>query len=165
MQTRNYNGIITEVARILRPRGLFLSCEWGRYPAFHPSFNLDPAHYVPALCRFYDILNEALQRCRGLSPIAARVSSWISRSGLFTEIETQDFYMPIGSWPTDPDLQRLGKAVRAAFLRFTDSVRPLMLESGLSSTQVDALYANVRNELSSVGGLVLVYHTVHARKA
>ena len=165
LQISDYSAILREVGRILRPGGLFTSCEWGRYPAFHPSFNLHPAYHVPGICRFFEILHKALDMCRGIQQLAPSIPSLLVASGLFTEITPQIYYMPIGPWHTDFNMQRLGRAYRATLLRYADSMRPLLMEAGWTDGELDDIIGGYVHDLKTVRGLVSVYHTVHARKA
>ena len=49
-------GFLREVARILRPGGLFLSAEWGAHPTLHPEHPWFPEleDYIPQTIMFYD---------------------------------------------------------------------------------------------------------------
>ncbi|KAJ7607480.1 S-adenosyl-L-methionine-dependent methyltransferase [Roridomyces roridus] len=166
MAVTSYGTLITEAVRLLRPGGLFLSGEWGRYPAFHPDFpGSTPPTHAPALVTFFARLQGALT-ARGLAPLSPPIAALLAHTGGFVDITSRDYYMPIGSWPADAALRRLGRAFRAVFMRYLASVRPLLIENGgLSEDEVDQMYQNVENELRTVQGMVTVFHTVHARKA
>ncbi|GLB44451.1 putative methyltransferase domain containing protein [Lyophyllum shimeji] len=164
MAVRDYPAVLQEVARILRPDGLFLSCEWGRHSAFHPAFNLDPEVHAPAACHFFEVLGKALDTCRGIQPIASRVPSFLRNSGCFKNIESRCFYMPIGPWHAEPEMKLLGRAFRASLLRYADSVKPLLLEAGWSEEEVLQIIGAYIHELKTVHGMVGVMHTVHARR-
>ncbi|KAF8882839.1 S-adenosyl-L-methionine-dependent methyltransferase [Infundibulicybe gibba] len=162
MAIRDYPAMLQEIGRILRPGGLFISCEWGRYPSFYPSLNLSATGHAPRACRFFEALKNALRTCRGIEPVAARVPDMIFRSGFFTSITTQRFYMPIGPWHADEAFRRLGRAFRAAHVRYADSVKPILLESGLPEDEVAELISGYIHELKTTRNLVSVYHTVYA---
>lgn len=161
MQVRDYPAVLREVARVLRPGGLFLSCEWGRGPAFDPSY---PSSPIPGLCHFFEVLTKALDVCRGIQPIASVVPSFINHSGLFTEITTYRYYVPIGPWHWDERMRRLGRAFRAAHLRYADSVKPLLTEAGWTEGEITDIVDEFIHELKTVRGLVSVYHVAHARR-
>ncbi|KAJ7574846.1 S-adenosyl-L-methionine-dependent methyltransferase [Mycena floridula] len=162
MTTQNYPGIIDEVARILRPGGLFISGEWDTSLSFLPNF---PEQSLPANDHFSDILRDALEQYRGLSSISTSVAPWLADSGRFNQITPQRFYMPVGDWPTEPEVQRIGKDFQTSYLMYSESVRPLLMESGQTEEDLKDLHATMKAELDEAEGLVLVYHTVHARKA
>lgn len=73
--------------------------------------------------------------------------------------------MPIGPWHPDPAMKPMGRAMRAAFLRYMLAVRPMLAESGVATTEVlDGVYERARQEVRGVEGLHAVFHAVHARK-
>ncbi|KAK7055516.1 secondary metabolism regulator laeA [Favolaschia claudopus] len=164
MAVTSYPNLIAEVLRLLRPGGLFLSGEWGRHPTFDPSYGRNPETDTPALITFFSHLHAALA-ARGLQPIAPEVGPLLAQSGAFEEITPREYYMPLGSWHPEPGMRRLGRAFRAAFLRYMDSVRPMIAESGVVSVaELDDAYDRVKQEVRDVAGLLSVFRTVHARK-
>ncbi|KAJ7603476.1 S-adenosyl-L-methionine-dependent methyltransferase [Roridomyces roridus] len=165
MAVTSYRALITESLRLLRPGGLFLSGEWGRYPSFHPSFTTHtPSTHAPALSTFFAYLQSALIH-RGLPPVSPQIAPLLARSGAFTAITPDTYCVPLGAWPRPHALRRLGKAFRVVFLRYLASVRPMILANGgIGETAFDELRVRVENELDTVAGLVCVFHTVHARR-
>ncbi|KAJ7092438.1 S-adenosyl-L-methionine-dependent methyltransferase [Mycena belliarum] len=165
MAVTSYPTLLIEVVRLLRPRGLLLSGEWGRYPSFHPSFApRTPATHAPALSAFYAHLYTALAQ-RRLLPITPPVAPLLAQTHAFTDIVADEFYMPIGAWHPDPAMRQLGRVFRVVFLRYIASVRPMLAESGVATPEaLDDMYQRVERELRTVAGLVGVFHTVHARK-
>ncbi|KAJ7726812.1 S-adenosyl-L-methionine-dependent methyltransferase [Mycena maculata] len=165
MAVISYAALLAEAARLLRPRGLFLSGEWARSLVFHPDFapRTLPTH-APALTAFYARLHAALA-ARGLPPVAPPIAPLLAHTGAFDGIAPRAYHMPLGPWPPDPALQRLGLAFRGVFLRYVASMRPMLAEGGaLSAAAYDDMYARVEREVRTVAGLVAVFHTVHARK-
>ncbi|KAJ6463572.1 S-adenosyl-L-methionine-dependent methyltransferase, partial [Mycena sanguinolenta] len=166
MAVTAYPNLLREVIRLLRPRGLFLSGEWGRYPVFHPDYaqHGNPGTHTPALVSFFAHLHSALT-LRGLEPVAPPIAPLLAHTGAFDEITPGQYYMPVGPWHPDEDMQRLGRAFRAAYLRYMASVRPMLDESGVvPADELDGVYERVQRELAEVEGLVAIFHTVHARK-
>ncbi|KAF8900133.1 hypothetical protein CPB84DRAFT_1779393 [Gymnopilus junonius] len=154
MAVRDYNQVLREVARVLRPGGLFISCEWATYPAFEPSLQLDPAiHALPLLQR------------RGLQTIAPLVPSFLEGAGAFVGISAAQHNVPIGAWPTDPSLRSIGAACLQANVRYAESVKPFLLDSGWTAANVDTMVEEYVQEIESLNGLVSVLYTVHARRA
>ncbi|KAF8124846.1 S-adenosyl-L-methionine-dependent methyltransferase [Mycena galopus ATCC 62051] len=161
-----YPALILEVIRLLRPRGLFLSGEWGRYAGFDPAHSPDsnPETDAPAHTAFFEYLHAALA-LRGLHPVAPPVAPLLAHTGAFDEITPREYHMPLGPWHPDPAMKRLGRAFRAAFLRYMDSVRPMLTDAGIvPADELDAVYQDVRQELRNVEGLHCIFYTVHARK-
>ncbi|KAJ6460789.1 S-adenosyl-L-methionine-dependent methyltransferase, partial [Mycena vitilis] len=161
MAVTSYPALLTEVARLLRPRGLFLSGEWGRYPGFHPACT--PATDTPALTAFFAHLHGALM-ARGLPPVAPPVAPLLAQSGAFDEIAVREYHMPIGTWHPEPAMKALGRTFRAAYLRYMNSARPMLEESGVSAEELDDVYVRAEREVCGSEGLIAVFHTVHAKK-
>ncbi|KAF7369788.1 Secondary metabolism regulator laeA [Mycena venus] len=149
----------------LRPRGLFLSGEWVRYPSVHSAYApRTPATHTPAFTAFFGHLHAALVT-RGLHPVAPPIASLLAHTGAFDEITPREYYMPLGPWHPDPVMKSLGRAFRAAFLRYMESVRPMITDSGVVPVEeLDDVYADVKQEVRHVEGLLCVFHSVHARK-
>ncbi|KAJ7658506.1 S-adenosyl-L-methionine-dependent methyltransferase [Mycena rosella] len=165
MAVTSYPALLAEVARLLRPRGLFLSGEWGRYPAFHPAFApRTPATHAPALTAFFAHLHAALV-ARGLHPVSPPIAALLAHTRAFAEIVPRAFCIPLGPWHPAPALKHLGRAYRIVLLRYIASVRPMLVESGVASAEeLEGMYERVEREVRTVAGLVFVFHTVHARK-
>lgn len=163
-QVRDYPAILQEVGRVLRPGGLFLSCEWERWPTFYPSLVVHPPSRVPGACHFYDTLIKALDICRGIQSIASRIPSLVNDSNLFSDITASCHYMPIGPWQDGPSRKMLGRAYRASVLRYIDSVKPVLREAGYSEAEIDEIAGAYIHELKTVRGMVGTLRVVHARR-
>ncbi|CAA7262004.1 unnamed protein product [Cyclocybe aegerita] len=164
LAVRDYHAVLDEVARVLRPGGLFVSCEWDPYTAFDPASNRNLAMHAPACCRFFDAVNDALDSCRGLRPIPELITSILESKGCFTAISPRKLYIPIGAWRADPALRTIGVDCRRAHQRYADSIKPLLIEAGWTQNGLDRLVGEYMREMDSLNGLVAVVHTVHARK-
>lgn len=164
-QVRDYPQVLQEVARVLRPGGLFLSLEWSPYPTLDPSIQQDPVTYAPASTRFHDAINRALLDRQGLRPIAGQVHTLLADAGVFQEISSTPYHIPIGAWSTDPFLRNIGATCRDINEIYTSSVKPLLIDSGWTEGQLNRLFADFIREIRSLNGLVSVLYVVHARKA
>ncbi|PPQ72036.1 hypothetical protein CVT26_006726 [Gymnopilus dilepis] len=164
MAVRNYRQVLEEIARVLRPGGLFISYEWATQPAFHPRLQLDPAAHAPASSRFHDAVNSALTNRRGLQQIVVDLSSVLAETSGFTDIRPCQYHIPIGAWHEDPAMQSIGAACLRANERYAQSVRPFLVDSGWSEADVDTMLDNYIHEIRSVNGLVSVLFTAHARR-
>ncbi|KAF8994878.1 hypothetical protein BDQ17DRAFT_1366250, partial [Cyathus striatus] len=167
MAIRDYPTTLIEVARVLRPGGLFVSVEWGKYPCFHPSYGIDPLmamEHAPALNHFYEVVDDAA-RDLGIYPVVAGdVPGMLADSHLFHSITSQVCYVPIGPWCPNESLRRVGHAYRAAVLRYASSVTPMLIDAGLAQAEVESIIENLTRELLIVRGLVGAYHIVYARR-
>ncbi|KAJ3867835.1 S-adenosyl-L-methionine-dependent methyltransferase [Lentinula novae-zelandiae] len=167
MTVRDYSVIVQEAARIIKPGGIFLSGEWGQFPAFHPVLpeaRGNPGDHVPGLDRFYRMLPDVLARRGIISPVASTVHERLSRSGAFTDIHEHVYYMPIGPWSPDPMAQTLGKRNRVALTKFMNAIRPIFVAAGVSEGELEQLYNECWTEMFGISGLVSVYYLVSARK-
>ncbi|KAF8970644.1 S-adenosyl-L-methionine-dependent methyltransferase [Flammula alnicola] len=164
MGVRDYRLLVEEVARVLRPGGLFVAYEWSPYPAFDPSLQRDLPTHAPASCRLSEAINAALLS-RGLHPIASYVDAFLESVGRFAEISSSEYYVPIGTWSPDPSMRSIGATCLEAHERYADSVRPMLVESGRAAVEVDNMLARYIQEVRTVDGLVSVLYIVHARKA
>jgi hypothetical protein len=152
-----------EMARVLRPAGLFISVEWSPFVTLHPLNHADISSHAPASCRFFDAIKEALRSIRD-HPIEVDVARLLSYSGGFADISETTHYVPIGSWPTDASLRGIGEANLKAQERYADSIRHLLLDASWEENDVEQLVTEYVNELRNVVGMATICYTVHARK-
>lgn len=166
LAVRHLPSFLAEVTRILRPGGLFLSCEWGFYPAFHPDYRNGPAAIAaPGVARFYRELLNVLGSVEGIFPMEhATIPYRMAASGRFTRIISRKYYLPIGPWHVHPHVNETGQAMRWSLLVFADSVRPLFLRAGKSEADIEQIMERLRKDLKEVPYLVAEYHTVWAQK-
>lgn len=141
-----------EVHRLLRRGGLFLSGEWELN-------NMDGAVYTKA---FMNLVMHAFQDRRGLHWVPVDVLALLEGDTRFREVQADLRVFPLGNVP-EPNLH-LGDLCREIFSRFMDSVKPLLKETVITDPQLNALYRNVRQELTRTS-IHLTYHMVWARKA
>ncbi|KAG7100148.1 hypothetical protein E1B28_001927 [Marasmius oreades] len=163
MTVTDFNVIIREAARILVQGGMFLSGEWGRFPAFHPDiYDAVPTQNAPNLTRFYDVLNESLQNQRGLGIVARLVPQMIHASNSFGDVTTRPFYVPIGRWQGDEALSEIGRRFRRCVRKYMESCRGILLEAGYSSEDINALCAHAWDDVRNLRGLISIYYTAYA---
>jgi len=161
MAVYDYSGMVDQVARVLRPGGLFLACEWGRSAAMRG--NRDPAIYAPYTYAFYHTVNDTLASI-GILPLASRLEGEVLRSGHFDRIRSRVHEMPIGDWPANDHFKMLGVAFRNVLTMYAASMRVMMLDAGRHRQEVDMLVGGFIRELYEVPYMVCKYHTVRARK-
>ncbi|KAI0354168.1 S-adenosyl-L-methionine-dependent methyltransferase [Trametes cingulata] len=160
MAVCDYHALAQEAGRILRPGGLFLSCEFGRHPVMK-----DGSHarvHAPNAYAFYDAVHEALRTRCGISWVAEGIPGVLEESNLFTDIEARCFHVPIGdgeSVRTD-----LGGVFRELMVIYTRSMRTL-LSKNRHDDVVDALIEGCIHDLRRVSGMNFVCYIVHARRA
>lgn len=161
-QVYDYPGLLDQAARVLRPGGLFLAGEWGRFPALDGG--RDPRVAAPRACAFFAAVNEALARRRVL-PAAEHLARWLQDSGRFDRISPREYAVPVGDWHPDARMREIGADMRRFLCVYAESMRVLLLEAGrLHQVAVDSLVRGYKEELFSVRGMVCIYYSVHARR-
>lgn len=156
----DYPELLQEVARLLRPGGLFFSGEIGRYIDFAHGFSVDLAPHARS---FFKVVNDSLA-LRHLVPLSDRIPSFIQLSRKFTIPTIQTFHIPIGDWHPDPVMKRVGKMYLIALKDYADSLKPMLREAGMTQHAISVLVAGFIGDIEHVRGLVGVYHTAWARK-
>jgi len=160
MAVINYAALMTSVARVLRPGGLFLACEWGRFPAVR---NADPVIHLPRSHQFFSAVNECL-RARRIRPIAGDLSKYIEDSGHFDRIQSRAVEVPVGDWPENDRMKRIGVRFREMLKLYATSMGVMMVETGKNPGEVDRLVEGYRHELDHIRGMVSIYYMVQGRR-
>ncbi|EGN94744.1 hypothetical protein SERLA73DRAFT_171168 [Serpula lacrymans var. lacrymans S7.3] len=160
----DYPAMLREVARVLRPGGLFFSGEVGRYVKYAPNSRLHTSAYAPGAGNFFRVINDRLARYRQLREITSDIPQWIHESGLFEDITVQEHFIPIGDWHEDPGMQSVGRTYKAAMEIFADSLKPMLRDVGMLEWELEDVVGRFLNDMNTVRGMVSVYHTVWATK-
>ncbi|KNZ71919.1 hypothetical protein J132_05193 [Termitomyces sp. J132] len=105
----DYPAILQEIGRVLRPNGLFISCELDGYPTFQSALRVNPRELAPGAYTFFDVLTHALNVCRGIQPIAGTLPALLEAAGCFRDITADLYYLPIGLWHHDQRMKDIGK--------------------------------------------------------
>ncbi len=160
-QIRDYGGLLPEVARLLRPGGLFVSNEWARCPVMLDGSDLDV--HAPSTAQFFKAVRDTLRERRGILTIAHKIPELLQDSRYFTDVVSCPFFMPVGGWHDDPALRELGREYREMVELYARSMRAVLIE-GPWAARADDLIQDYINESWRVPGLGSLYHTVHARR-
>ncbi|KAG1724598.1 S-adenosyl-L-methionine-dependent methyltransferase [Suillus lakei] len=159
----DYPELLQEVARLLRPGGLFFSGEIGRYIDFAHGLSFDLAHQAPHARSFFQVVNDSLDLLH-LVPIADRIPSFIQQSRQFTMPTIQTFHIPVGDWHRDPVMKRIGKMYLTALKEFAESLKPMFRQAGKTQLEINTLVTGFIEDIEHVRGLVGVYHTAWATR-
>ncbi|KIY71875.1 S-adenosyl-L-methionine-dependent methyltransferase [Cylindrobasidium torrendii FP15055 ss-10] len=141
MTVRNYNFILREASRVLRPGGILVFGEIFRGPVIDPSDGRDPQNEVPNLAAFYNNVNHRLQ-ARGIQHVCNTIPQRLQGLGTFTDITQFEYNIPIGPWPnTTADGALIGRQYRDALGRYMDAAKRMLTEGpeGLSEQQYQDL--------------------------
>ncbi|KAH9851234.1 S-adenosyl-L-methionine-dependent methyltransferase [Lenzites betulinus] len=161
MAVRNYPALVQEAARVLRRNGLFISCEWARYPRMEDGS--DVRVRAPRACAFFDAVRETLRVRRGIESIAMHIPQFLAESRLFSHIETRAYRVPIGDWPSEPNTKDIGRDMRELMVLYAHSMHTVLSE-GPRARYADSLVEGYIRELWCVSGMVSTCLTVHARR-
>ncbi|KIP05969.1 hypothetical protein PHLGIDRAFT_107563 [Phlebiopsis gigantea 11061_1 CR5-6] len=162
MAVLDYPALLDQAARVLRPGGLFLACEWAR--TIHIPGAADARAVAPHTHAFFDAVAAAL-RGRGIAPAARHLEAWLRESGQFERVSARTYEMPIGDWPEDAALRELGVVFRGTVMRtYAESMAVFLGESGWRADAVQDLLHAFGHELNTVKGMVCRYYTVRARR-
>ena len=100
-QIRDYPGLIDQISRILRPRGMVILVEWG-FDAYEPNHNLIKVetHELgsPWWPRWLAFAQIAVRNSGGSVDAASHVQSWIANHPAFEDAVCQDYWIPTSTW-------------------------------------------------------------------
>ncbi|KAH6905876.1 S-adenosyl-L-methionine-dependent methyltransferase [Coprinopsis sp. MPI-PUGE-AT-0042] len=168
MAITNYTFLIQEVARVLKPGGMFLTVEWDRRPSF-PAGSLRHLEIdAPASIRFHQTLDQALHTGVGVHPSPRQCSALLAASHHFVNVETRSLtvpIIPIGGSHENPQLARIGGWVRSTQVKLARACeRLLLLHTHLSQAEVERLTEDYVRELRSVHGLIATFYVAYGTR-
>ena len=118
--------------------------------------------------RFHNILDQALRHI-GVESLPHRCSTILNASNLFTNVEMRSLaipIIPIGGSHANAQLARVGGWVRSAQAKLARACkRLLLLHSGLSAAEVEALTEDYVRELRGVHGLMVIVYIAYGTRA
>ncbi|KAH9929392.1 S-adenosyl-L-methionine-dependent methyltransferase [Fomitopsis serialis] len=161
LAVRDFPRLLREVARALRPGGLYISGEWFGYPVMKDGSRI--SERAPRIHRFFDLVNYYLGR-DGIGFVAASIPEWVRLSGAFVGMRVEDVYVPIGSENLDP--RSAGERLKANLRVFATSMQLWLVEKrycGRAAAQ--DLVNGFILEVNTIEGMELQYRVVYARKA
>ncbi|TFK48169.1 S-adenosyl-L-methionine-dependent methyltransferase [Heliocybe sulcata] len=162
---QRYPIMLRDVARVLRPGGLFISGEFRNYPVFperRPGRN-DPDILCPHFFRFLGLTAQALGLLGVRWDLSCKIPQWLEASGSFYNITRRTFELPIGDW--HPEQRHSGIKAAEIFVGFVEAMESFLGYSGLiPKEELARLMGGAIYELQHVSGLVMYYDVVCAHK-
>ncbi|KAG8904913.1 hypothetical protein FRB99_001011 [Tulasnella sp. 403] len=161
----DYVETIREFTRVLRSSGLLLLAE----TTVPYTLQDGTAHHPDsALAEFTEAVQSAL-RVVGMDPEIRLTLESIVRKGPFTHPETREIIIPLGEWPQDPRLRRIGRLGREALEMTLRSLTPLLRQGGYDDGRLSMLLSRIHTELDaekpgSGSGTALVSTYLWAKK-
>ncbi|TFY68656.1 hypothetical protein EVJ58_g879 [Rhodofomes roseus] len=152
--------LLSEVARALRPGGLYISGEWYGYPTMEDESCL--SERAPRTCRFFDLVNHYLRQ-NGIGFVAANVPEWVRRTDAFFNVQVEDLYVPIGAG--NPGVYHAGERLKTNLRVFAASMQLWLVERGYCSRMAAQDLTNgFLLELDTIQGMELKYRIVCAQR-
>lgn len=148
--------MLAEASRVLRPGGLIFLGEWISLPI--DSTGRSP----PGVTAFCQVLSDSLLSEFSIPNIPLHLAQFVSQLGGFDDIQSHDYYMPIGDWA--PSAKDLGFKFRQTLRTWADSAATVIARADYDEDTVNRLVNDFITEISDVPGLQVIYRTVTARR-
>lgn len=166
LQISNYQRLLNEVARVLRPNGLFVSCEWTRQLGTHDGS--DPTLIAPRASAFLRTLNDYLSSRHGnVLTDPALIPQLIASSGRFDEVTCFQYVVPLDNFDgnTNPRITAMRNNFRRAVLDFGGAIQGFVMDCGASLVDATQYVSEFRHDIANGQGLTISYNIVHARRS
>ena len=151
--------MLTEASRVLRPGGLILLGEWIHLPVDSSTGRSPPG--VSAFCR---ALDSSLLSEYGIENIPPYLADLISQLSGFEDVQSHDYYMPIGDWArSSPRAKDLGARFGQTLEIWSESAAMVLAKAGYDQDEVGGLVNGFTGEIADVPGLQIAYRVVTAR--
>ncbi|CAE6470815.1 unnamed protein product [Rhizoctonia solani] len=163
---RDYRAFLPEIHRVLRPGGLFLFCEpeLEIFDASDPQL-VRPATDAPGLTRFTRVARRELER-QGVSVRApTEMPAWLDATGGFHPSMHDMRVIPNGPWHPNALMHDVGLMGARVWKATTFSLRPMLISSGTSPQDCEALTQAVLRDLQNpTVQTITKWHMVWARR-
>ena len=158
-QEIDYQAMLSETSRVLRPDGLILLGEW-----IHPPVD-STGSSPPGVTAFCQALDHSLLSVYAIPNIPPYLTGFISRLGGFNDVQSHDYQMPIGDWARSSRAKHLGVKFRDTLEIWTESAVMVLKRAGYEEDEVKRLVDGFIGDISNVAGLQVAYRVVTARRA
>ncbi|KDN42892.1 hypothetical protein RSAG8_06418, partial [Rhizoctonia solani AG-8 WAC10335] len=139
----DYKKAIGELLRVLRPGGLLLMAE-SSVP-FCLSDGSDPA-LGTATRELIEIVRASIREAGLDSELRLKLSSELIGNPKIDKIEVREFALPLGDWPTDPNLHAVGRNGLENLAVGLRSLTPLLRQVGYDDGMIAMLASRLHDE-------------------
>ncbi|TDL17677.1 hypothetical protein BD410DRAFT_754196 [Rickenella mellea] len=143
---KDYDRFLSDVKRLLRPGGLFMSGDYE--PDLHTTESSIPRDQLPWTTKILDMFALGIQ-VQGIDRDRYVISpERLRTSGGFEKISDLTIHVPVGPWDTSTELQKeIGTHFRENVKLMAYSLKPIMQRVGLSQTEVEGICEGFRQEI------------------
>lgn len=154
---------MTHIARILRPGGLFVSCEWTRQ--LGTINRSDPQTRAPNAVLLLNTLNSYLSDRGGLDD-PSRLRDLITSSHRFHNMQCFRYSLPLDNSDGNVDRQQtdMRRRFKRTLLEFGAATLGFLLDRGWTQEEAEEMIVGFRSDIENVRGLIIYYNVVHAQK-
>ncbi|KAG9017514.1 Ubiquitin-conjugating enzyme E2 2 [Tulasnella sp. 427] len=161
-QIRDIPSLLEEVKRVLRPGGIFMfgEIELACYDVNGRSSALET---TPGISALYAAFRRAVETQRINLDSVKAIDTWIENVGGFAKPVHETHLFPLGGqWlsPNHATLKDVGRGMHVNFLKLGESMKPVLLRSGMTQGQVDALVDAQHRDMHNPS--IRVLHKYHA---
>ncbi|ESK94530.1 tam domain methyltransferase [Moniliophthora roreri MCA 2997] len=145
---RDYDRLLKEIARILRPGGLVLLIE----PDLTPLADGQPilrscAREVQDWYSLWETVRLCLAKLGVDVQVPERLAEMVADTGSYESIVKRDGNIPVGFWPADLESLTVGQLAWMEYDLLIPALKPMFLSLGLPETHCNTLIANAQKDL------------------
>lgn len=162
---RDIPRLLEEVKRVLRPGGIFMFGEI-ELECYDANGRSSGPETTPGISALYAAFRRAVEAQRIDLDAVKAIDTWIENVGGFSKPVHETHLFPLGGqWlsPNHATLKDVGRGMHTNFLKLGESMKPVLLRSGMTQAQVDATVDAQQRDLHNPSVRVLhKYHTIWA---
>ncbi|KAF8600154.1 S-adenosyl-L-methionine-dependent methyltransferase [Ceratobasidium sp. AG-I] len=189
LAVKEYDRLIYDLHRVLRPGGLITVCEVDNrlFEVDHPPYDTTAYKTLPHLSRGLDLVRASVEN-QGIDINAVhRMHEWLQPGSSFW-METAEKYeipasqrkmafqgfrdickeavlIPSGTWHPDPQVQQVGSLASRTWIFSWKQLEPVLIEGGLTSEQAKEVAASAIHELHQTERPILAkYNVIYGTK-
>ncbi|KAF8600158.1 S-adenosyl-L-methionine-dependent methyltransferase [Ceratobasidium sp. AG-I] len=190
LAVKEYDRLIFDLHRVLRPGGLITVCEVENqmYEVDRPPYNTPAYHTFPNNCRASDIFrasatsqgidfNAIHQVHKWLEPNSQFWAETAKKYGIpdvqlrtvsrgFRDVHKETVLIPTGTWHPDPSVKKVGSLASRLWTLAWKQLGALLIEEGLTPEEANELANSAVKELQDTELPILAkYHVIYGTKA